>query len=190
MALIREVDKTAGNAPQLSRRKGLHAFGYGNTKVPLPMDDQDGSVPVLDVVVRREYRVADGRRVQPVRALQIVIDEENLFGSSIHALQVEDASMGEKGLETLVVIPGQVEDRVAPEAGSHSAHPSFVHKRLCCHVVYCSEIILHSLAAPVAGDLVIPCLSKTAKAPALGGAEQWLPATIAAGYYREIFWIL
>ena len=48
MPLLGKVQETTRNTLHLSRCKGLHALRDGNTKVFLPMNDQQWSFPISD----------------------------------------------------------------------------------------------------------------------------------------------
>ena len=112
-----------------------------------------------------------GVRGVPVGASVVVVDEEELFGFAVHRLEVEDAAVGDEGLEPLLVASGQEVDRITAVRGADAPHAGLVGPRLARHVVDGREVVADVLPGVVSRDLVEPLLPERRYAAAVRGHD-------------------
>ena len=104
----------------------------------------------------------------PVGPAVVVVDEEQLLGLAVHRLEVEDAAVGDEGLEALLVAAGQEIDRITAVGGAHAAQPVAVAPRFARHVVDGREVVADVLSRIVARNLFEPLLPERGYAAAVG----------------------
>ena len=94
------------------------------------------STPVADELVRRVDVVFAGSGYLEIPGCSAVlpVGEPHFLGHHVHVLLVEDAGVGEEGVEIIGMRSGEVVDGVASEAGSRGAHLAYV--GLFLHLVY------------------------------------------------------
>ncbi len=170
MRLVLELHQTRRQAPQAGGREGLQRLRVGDAEVVFARDDHDGRVPLGHELVGRVGvgALRHGVLRVPVGASVVVVDEEELLRLAVHRLEVEDAAVGDEGLEALLVAAGQIVDRVAAVGGAHAAHALAVDPRLARHVVDGREVVADVLPRVVARDLVEPLLAERGQAAAVG----------------------
>ena len=149
------------------------------------MDAEDGRVPLVHVQVRaggvgigllvvrhflRVVRIGTDT-FAPGSRTEIPVGEPHFFRLVVLLLRVEDAVVGDEAFETLVVVPGQVIDAVAAEAGPDAAEAVAVHIRFLAYVVDGTQVILHALPAVVAADFLQPLHAEARQAAAVGGDD-------------------
>ena len=77
----------------------------------------------------------------PVGAAVIVVDEEELLGRAVHAVEVEDAAVRYECLEPAFVLPGEVIYRVTAVACADASETVAVYPRFPGHVVDGAEVV-------------------------------------------------
>ena len=173
MSLILERNETGRNVVQTGCREGLERLRVGDAVVVLTRDDEHRGVPLVDELVGRVGIRALCRSVVflPISATVVVVYEPQLLGVAIHRLEVEDAAVGNKGLETLLVATGQEIDRITTIRSTHTAHALLIGPRLFGYIVDGREVVADVLTRVIARDLIEPLLTKRGQTAAVGGYD-------------------
>ena len=177
MVLVGEDEQLGRDATQACGIECSHALVGIDAIVQLSVDAEDGGVPLIDETVGRVLIGLAGVRrliLVPIGIVVLPVREEHLLGVGIHGLEVEGTVMGDEALEALIVMASEVIDAETSERGSNGSQAVFVDiGQVLGGIVNSSEIVVHALASPVAGDFFAPLR-----------AEPW--QTVAVGCNNDI----
>ena len=141
--------------------------------VALAVDDQYRCIPVIYELVGGvgEGALSDCIVLLPGSTAHIPVGEPHLLGRHILHLEVEDTSVGDEGLEALLVHACQIEDGVAAVAGTDTAEALAVDPRFLLQLIDCGKVVLDILPRVVTADLLVPCLTEAGDAMAIGSDD-------------------
>ena len=111
-------------------------------------------------------------RTVPVGLVVLPVREPVLFRLQIHRSEVEGTVVGDEGLEALLVDTCQIIDAEAAKRGTDGCQTVLVDERqILGSIVNSRQIVLHTLACPVAADFFLPFLSEAGQSVAVGGYD-------------------
>ena len=141
--------------------------------VALAVDDQYRRIPVAYELVGgvSEGTLSDCIVLLPGSTTHIPVGEPHLLGRHVLHLEIEDTSVGDEGLEALLVHACQIEDGVAAVAGPDAAEALAIDPRLLLQLIDCGEVVLDILPRVVAADLLVPCLTEAGDAVSIGSDD-------------------
>jgi hypothetical protein len=183
VTLVREDERLGRHPLPAQRGEELQTLIDGHAEVPLVRDDERGRRDPVGVKVRRPLRELLFRLRRPGGPAEIPVREPQFFGHRRHGLEVEDAVVRDRRLETAGVAEDPVH-RVAAVAGPRDPLARRVHERHLHDGVEDGVQVDHDLATPVAADLVHEFLAEARRParvrrhddPALCGPQALTPA--------------
>ena len=123
MVFIGEEQHLGWNATQTCCVKCTHTLVGIDAIVFLAVNNQDGSVPLINKLVRT---IGIGLLCRfcgisiPIGIVILPVGEPNLFCVGVHAFEVECAVVGNECFEPFVVMPGEIINRETTKAGSNA----------------------------------------------------------------------
>ena len=131
------------------------------------MDTKDRRIPFVHELMRRVRESTLSRSVLlfPVRSTHIPIGEPHLFRFQILHFHIKDTIVGDKRLETFIMMTCQPIYGESTEAGAYTTQAILIYIRFLGYLVNSSEIVFHALSAIIAADSLIPFQAKSGKTP-------------------------
>ena len=173
VVLVGEDEQFGRDAAQFGSVEGSHGLVGQDAVVPFAVDAEDGRVPLVHKLVGRVGEGALGRLVVlvPVSAAHVPVGKPFLFRLQVLHLHVEDAVVGDEGLEAAFVVACHPVDGEAAEAGAHASQVVTVYEGFFRHLVDGRQQVLHALAAVVAADGFVPLRAESRHAAPAGGYD-------------------
>ena len=171
VSLVFERNQTRRNTHQLCGGEGLKTLGVGYAIVLLAGENQNGGVPILHEFVWRVGigTLRGGVGFVPISTFVVVVDEPQLLGVAVHALEIEDSAVSNQCFETFLVVARQEEGRVAAVACTHATQTLLIRPGFGRYVVDGSQQVADVLTRLVARNLVQPLLTERRQTATVGG---------------------
>src|SRR5690606_36900471 len=133
MPLIRISKKFGRNILIAGCSECFHSLTQWHSEIFFILNDEYGSIPVFYIIIWRELCVRFWFWSLPVWSSQIIIRKPQLFGSTIHTLEIKYSTMGYKCFKAFLMMPCKPVNTVATKAGAHCSKLIFVNKRKVAH---------------------------------------------------------